>query len=595
MSTFFAKRKRQALALGILGVVLAAGTASYAGASSESSEASVPRAQTLIMSYEGGSLVQPPIANSLLGSSQPAISAGLHQLVDESLFYLNYYTGKAEPWLATDYKYKAHFSSVTIHLRHGVTWNDGKPFTSKDVAFTLELLKKNPSFVNAAPLSNLKTARAVNRYTVVVNLVKPDPRFVLSAFAVYIWGGVVILPQHIWNGKNPNTFRNFDLKKGYPVGTGPYKLTGYTSDAMTYTRNNSWWAAKTGFAKLPGPKKVIFKQGTEDSRIAELSSNQLDGAAQISLPGFLKARSRNSHVIAWSKKAPYGWFDPCPSTFIFNTQVKPWDNAQMRWGLNYTIDKTKFSNLQNQGAGDNQPFLFPDYGALNKLVKQNADLLKKYPVLKHDNDKADAIWRAQGYHKSGGKWVDAGGKPLRIDLTMINATDGGAGWGIGLQALTQFFQDDGLTVVSHPLALTNYFTTLNTGDYEVAGSYLCGSVTDPWATLDNLNGGKYALPPGQAQNQGYNQARWKNAQYDALVNQIGRLAPGDPKIRGLFRKAFQIYLKELPEVNISQPVRLAPYSTKYWTNWPTSTNPYFEPSNWWANFHQVILKLKPAK
>jgi peptide/nickel transport system substrate-binding protein len=553
----------------------------------------VPRSQTLIMSYEGGHLVLPPVANSLLGSTQPAISAGLHQLVDESLFYLNYYTGKPEPWLATGYKYNAQFSAVTIKLRHGVQWGDGKPFTSKDVAFTLRLLKKNPSFVNAGPVSAVASVRTPDPHTVVIKLTKPDPRFVLSAFSVYIWGGVVILPEHIWQGRDAKTFRNFDLKKGWPLGTGPYRLVGYTSDSLTFMRNDNWWAAKTGFAKLPKPKKVIFKEGTEDSRIAELSSNRLDGAAQISLPGFLKARSNNKAVIAWSQKQPYGWFDPCPSTFIFNTQVKPWNDPEMRWGLNYTIDKRKFSNLQNQGAGDNQPFLFPDYGALNSLVKRNADLLKKYPVLAHDNAKADAIWRAKGYHKSGGKWVDAGGKPLTIDLTMINAADGGVGWGIGLQALTQFFQDDGLTVESHALGLTNYFTTLNTGKYEVAGSYLCGSVTDPWATLDNLNG-KHVLAPGEAQNQGFNQPRWKNAQYDAIVNKIGRLAPGDRGIPALFRKALVIYLKALPEVNISQPVRLVPYNTKYWTNWPTRTNPYFQPSNWWANFHQVILKLRPS-
>src|SRR3712207_714818 len=61
---------------------------------------------------------------------------GLHQVLYEYFFYENLQTGEYIPWLAESYEYNADFTSLTVKLRDGVTWNDGKPFTADDVVFT---------------------------------------------------------------------------------------------------------------------------------------------------------------------------------------------------------------------------------------------------------------------------------------------------------------------------------------------------------------------------------------------------------------------------------------------------------------------------
>jgi len=53
-------------------------------------------------------------------------------------------TGKTTPWLATGWGFSDDGKRLTFTLRDGVKWSDGQPFTARDVAFTLNLLKQNP-------------------------------------------------------------------------------------------------------------------------------------------------------------------------------------------------------------------------------------------------------------------------------------------------------------------------------------------------------------------------------------------------------------------------------------------------------------------
>ena len=78
-------------------------------------------------------------------SFTPGLSrSGWYQAGTEGLFYYNMLGDDFVPWLATDYQYNADYTQLTVHIRPGVEWSDGQPFTAKDVAFTLMLLKSHP-------------------------------------------------------------------------------------------------------------------------------------------------------------------------------------------------------------------------------------------------------------------------------------------------------------------------------------------------------------------------------------------------------------------------------------------------------------------
>jgi peptide/nickel transport system substrate-binding protein len=108
---------------------------------------------------------------------------------------------------------------VRFFLRKGVKWQDGKPFTSKDVEFTYRLYidPKTPT-AYATDFLKVQEFRALDEYTVEITYEKP------YAPALGSWGQSV-LPSHLLEGQDVT---QSPLKR-QPVGTGPYRFREWTT------------------------------------------------------------------------------------------------------------------------------------------------------------------------------------------------------------------------------------------------------------------------------------------------------------------------------------------------------------------------------
>lgn len=565
-----------------------------------STPAEVERKNTLILGYEGGPAEAPGNANPFVPSFFPQVAAGLHQVYQESLFYVNYETGEIEPWLAEGFAFNADATELTLKIRKGVEWSDGQPFTAGDIAFTFNLLKNNPDLIESGAPGGVSklvaSATASDDSTVVVKFTTPSPRYVLEHLAIQIWGAFTVVPEHIWKDQDPKTFLNWDLAKGWPVFTGPYRPTKATATEFDFERRDDWWGAKTGFKLLPAPKRIIFiDQGPEDRRVAQLSDNEVDGEPGIGLGNFRVAQARNPKLIGWLKDPPYAWIDPCPNMFEFNTLARPWDDPEMRWAVSYAIDKQALANVTNEGAGLVAKWLFPDYAALTGLLNANQDVFSQYPTDKLDPAKAASIIESKGYKKGAdGIYVGSDGKRLKLRLLMKSPATGGVGWGIATSQLVQDLNGIGIEVSPNLLGDNAYHQAASVGDFDGRMYTVCGSVADPYATLSLFTGDR-VKPAGEPLPLNVPSGRWTNSEYSALVDQIGRLVPGDPQIATLTHDALVIFQRELPAIPLYQQLRLVPYSTTYWTNWPTKENNYFHPPNWWMSFLRVLTELKPAQ
>ena len=108
-----------------------------------------------------------------MGRHSPGVISGTRGLIYETLLYINRLDGTIKPWLASSYELASDAKSITFHLRQGVTWLDGQPFTSEDVVFTLKLIQKNPSIDLTDIDATVKDVSAPDPSTVTVTLSKP--------------------------------------------------------------------------------------------------------------------------------------------------------------------------------------------------------------------------------------------------------------------------------------------------------------------------------------------------------------------------------------------------------------------------------------
>jgi peptide/nickel transport system substrate-binding protein len=117
-----------------------------------------------------------------------------------------------------------------------------------------------------------------------------------------------------------------------------------------------------------------------------------------------------------------------------------------------------------------------------------------------------------------------------------------------------------------------------------------GGVRDPYFTM-RLYHSRFVQPTGKAT---YPFWRWSNAEYDKLVDEMGRTEPSDPAFAGLFEQAMEIWLSELPSIPLVQWYHRIPHNQTYWKNWPSAQDPYMNSAYWHRTWLYVLLKLEPA-
>jgi peptide/nickel transport system substrate-binding protein len=520
----------------------------------------------------------------------------------EPLFILNYETGEIDPWLGESMTANDTLDVWTLKLRDGVTWSDGEAFNADDVVFSIQLLIDNAPTLNdsAAMKDWIASVSKVDDLTVEFQLTRPNPRFQLDYFSVRIWGGVNIVPEHIWTGQDPETFTNYDPAQGWPVFTGPYKLASTSDTEFSYVRDDNWWGAASGFQSLPQPKKLVWVwYGPEETRAAAMADNQLDSLMDITLGALQALQTRNPNVIGHFAEPPYAWVpDPCSRTFELNHTVEPWGSKDMRWALNYAIDREEIVAIAYEGSTFASRHFFPAYPPLDRYVDLAVDagLYEQFPLQTHDPDKAKELIEGQGYTMGSDGYYAKDGEQLTLDIATHEAF-------IEKQRIAQVlveqFQAIGINASTHNEAGATWSDNFHFGNFVARmGWQTCASVNEPWASMDTMNV-RHLVPVGERAADNRNSWRWSGEaaeQYGAIVDQMGTLPLGDPQLDELFVQATEIWLDELPVIPITQAKKIIPFNNTYWTGWPTAENAYIHPPTWWqGNTEKIILSLQPAQ
>ncbi len=560
----------------------------------ESAARSIPRAQTLILARTPTTTIADfnqmnPYGLGGLGR----IRDTLNKTIYEFLFYYNHNTGEIIPWLATDFSYNPDYTEITIKLRPGVTWSDGQPFSSEDVKFTLELIKKTDTMVFSAEMKDwVKQIDAVDPQTLKITLNKPNPRWAFFYLAENSEINVAILPKHIWEGQDPTAFSNFDLEKGWPVGTGPFRVVAASAQRLVFDRRDDWWASKTGFAPAPKMERLLRIPGGDQASVTRLfAQGEIDFGGPLIKGDFDAAKRRNPYLVSWNETGPtWGTADACTYILGLNNKVKPFDNPDVRWAINYAIDRRQVIKLSVEDSTIPMYLPLSSFGNVERYTAKVQDLIDASGVANTNPDKVVELMTRAGFKKDAeGFWVDAQGN--RVVMT-ISTTSSRRPLG---PPVAQQLRAAGFDAIHKHDETAQIVNGIRDGSESAWVEPHCGAAQEPFPTFSHFMT-KYSAPIGKITRYRWGNSRYENPEYDAILAQMEAMAPSpdDPKYTGLFRDAVKIWLRDLPEIVISEERHVWTYNTRCWTGWPSAKNPYIAPYDVWGAFMLAVVRLQPT-
>ena len=307
----------------------------------------------------------------------------------ESLFSQDA-TQKAQPALAEKWE-AVDDTTWRFHLRKGVKFSNGTPFTARDVIYSIcriPLVKDSPSpfTTNTKPIAEMK---AEDDNTLLIKTVSPDPLTpvnlaqvaIVSASALGTTGPITFGREACEGLAAVPQAPEFN-KPEIAVGTGPYKLVSYTrGDRIVLERNDGYWGGK------PQWDKVIIRPITSDApRVAALLAGDVDMIENPPVQDLDRIKKANFKVVqGLSNRLIYLHMDQDGDApgMTSPTGKNPFLDPKVRAAISKAINRKaivdRIMGGMAQGAGELLPY--PMFGTLNREPEAyDADAAKKLMV-----------------------------------------------------------------------------------------------------------------------------------------------------------------------------------------------------------------------
>jgi peptide/nickel transport system substrate-binding protein len=309
------------------------------------------------------------VAPTTLDPANTIIAGDIYTLdkIFEPLFITNA-SGELTPWLATSFKASNGNRTITLPIRPGVKFSNGKALTAADVVFSINRSRKN----SAGPLSFLDgaiTSIAAAGTSVVIQLSAPWAPIIsdISVFAN------AIIPDN-FGGKTEKEFF------AAPIGTGPFTLSSFTPDAtsLTLKANPHYWQAGK-----PYLDSVEFLYVDSDNqRVLQIEGGQVNIIDTVPPANVASLKSNASVVL---EQFPAWEVD----LLVLNEKLPQFADRHVRRAITYAINRPALVHAANFGTGEPGGSFFPPslqyYSKATpvlaySLTKAKAELaLSKYP------------------------------------------------------------------------------------------------------------------------------------------------------------------------------------------------------------------------
>jgi len=481
-------------------------------------------------------------------------------------------TGAAVPELATSYSWSSDGKTLTINLRPGVKWSDGKPLSASDVAFTFNLIKNN-SALNAnwsIPVPDSVTAPTAT--TAVLTFSAPQ----LSS-AYYILK-TPIVPQHVWQSvSNPATYTDAN-----PVASGPFVLDKFSSTGFTMKVNPNYYDKSS----LKVPELSFPAYSNNANLLPPCSDGTIDwcGISIIGAEQNYLSKSKSNGL--WQTSAPF-FSDNNVAGLWFNTTKAPLNDPAVRQAISYGINRQQ---LSTDGESNNEPPVTSSAGMLSSQQSYLPSSLASDLPATGDASKVSSILTADGYAQVGGKWQKNGQQITFSIEDPVSYTD----YYTDAQLIVKSLNAVGFNASVKGDAGTNgpdtWTADLNNGSFDAAIRWGNQGLS-PYYTYNAWMNYTLSAPVGQTAGSDY--GRFNSPAAQAALNAYANATTPDAQNTAIATLA-NIESTQVPVAPLLQGASWAEFSSRNYTGWPSSGNAYMDPGPNIPEMLVVIQQLKPV-
>lgn len=496
--------------------------------------------------------------------STSAYVQGATGMVYEPLMQFNLLkTGVIYPWLAKSWSWADGGKQLIVHTRTGVKWSDGQPFSAADVAYTFNLMKKNPALdVNGVTFSGATDPSSTEA---IINFSSP------AYTQLFDISQVLIVPEHIWkNISNPVTYVDDS-----PVGTGPYTVSSFTAQEFTLVANPHYWQAG-----LPKIKTLHFlSYASNPSAGLAIASGSIDWNT-VFMPNYQSAFVAKDPSQHFESVSPIGNFYMCP-----NDTVYPFNNVTVRKALSEAIDRTTIASEGEHG------FYFADTSETGlTLPRWQSWLASQYAgdTTSFNPSGVKTLLESAGFKLgSNGMLDEPNGKPFSVTIVGPSPyTD----WMTDAQLMASEMQQSGIAATVSGVSVSAWTNDYTDGNYQFT---FCGQFTtnDPYSIYNYMLNSALSAPNGKPATGDVE--RFTSSAADAALAAAAS-TDNTAQLKADYATLEGIFVNEVPAIPLFNGGAWAGYTTTHAVGWPTASNPY-EANEMASPWDEVtILHLSPA-
>lgn len=435
---------------------------------------------------------------------------------------------KPVPALAESWELADDQVTWTFHLRQGVKFSDGSPFTADDVAFSIERTRDK---INKNLVATIKEVVAVDDHTVKIITNAPDS-ILLDSLA----RNKVLSKAYVTRVGDAQTDQ-------VPLGTGPYKLVEWIrEDHITMVPNEYHWGPK------PSITDVTFRPITNAAtRTAALLTGEVDIIGDVPVQDFDRV-SKTEGIETAVRPGDFLIFLHVDGdrevTPAIDLPKNPMTDIRVRQAISLAIDRELITRVALNGNG---------YPTGQMVAEGKRGHLAGRPISEYNPGKAQALLKEAGYEKGFKVKLDAPNGRYVNDAQVA-------------QALASQLSKVGIEIDLNLLPKSVFFDYVRPGDKSSLVMTGWSEEVDAGTMGNVLFYTREKGPKG-----GSNRGHYTNDEYDRLLDEAD--ATADVALRAtLVDKAAQLILDDIGLVPLyferdlygkKKNVKFTPRSDKY--------------------------------